>query len=192
MKKPKDVLRNDALQRNARKLLASSHLLQLLGRYGDVELVGSYQVGLMTHEDIDLHISRKKAFTQAEILEIQKCIAAKRSFTSSGYYFSSWRKKSATLPHGYYLGFRTVYRGQTWTIDMWFMSDAEKATRRHERIDMRNVELTITQKVVMMRCKRYLGKHGIKVWGQKVYEAVLLDGVTTISGFKEWVAQNAK
>lgn len=148
------------LEGEADKLLASSGLLPLLHQYGHVEFVGSYPLGLMTCADIDMHISRKKAFTKAEVLKTQACIIAKTFFTGSGYYFSDWfsgwRKKNQNLPHGHYLGLAAVCRGQGWKIDLWFMSDAEQHRRRHERVDMRDVNLTITQKVTMMRFKRYL------------------------------------
>lgn len=143
----------------------------------------------MTHEDIDMHISRKRMFTKTEVFEMETHILAETFLTASGYYFSDRRNsgKKPNLPYGYYLGLKTVHCGREWTIDLWFMSDAEKRRRRHERIDMRDVKLTTAQKATMMRCKRHLGKIGIRLWGQKVYEAVLLDGVTTAAEFKKWL-----
>lgn len=192
------IAKSNELQGDAQKLLASSKLLPLLSQYGRVELVGSYQLGLMTCEDIDIHVSRNKPFTKAEILKIQACIVAETTFSSSGYYFNSWLSdwrnigKGRNLPRGYYLGFTTINYEPKWKIDIWFVSTTEQSRRRHERIDMRNVQLTTTQKVMMMQCKLHLGKLGIKLWGQKVYEAVLLDGVTTIAGFKKWLKKQKK
>lgn len=180
------------LQGDARELLASSGLLSLLRQHGHVEFVGSYRLGLMTHGDIDMHITRSKMFTKAEVLKILMAIAAKTFFTS--YFFGDWYKsgKNPNFPRGYYIGLKKMYRGCKWKIDLWFMSEAEQQRRDQERINMRHVTLTTTQKVTMMRFKQYLHKVGITLWGQKVYESVLVDGVTTIAGFKKWLRKRIK
>jgi len=180
------------LQGDADGLLASSGLPTLLRRYGQVELVGSYPLGLMTHGDIDMHISRNGGFTKWEVLKILARIVVQTPFTRSGYYHCDQRnsKKNPNLPYGYYIGLKTTYCGQKWTIDLWFVGT--ELQHGLKRIDMRNVELTDAQRVTIMRLKRYLGKIGVMLWGQRVYEAVVLDGVTTIAGFKEWLKKGVK
>jgi hypothetical protein len=181
------IAMGEELQGEARQLLASSGLLPLLRRYGHVEFVGAYRLGLMVHGDIDAHITKEKAFTKTQVLKILTDIIGKTFFTS--YYFGDWDKsgKNPNFPRGYYIGLKKMYCGQKWKIDLWFLSDAEQRRRNKERINMCEVTLTTTQKVTMMRFKQYLHKVGITLWGQKVYEAVLVDGVTTITGFKKWL-----
>jgi hypothetical protein len=186
------IATNKKLQRDADKLLASSDLPSQSRRYGHVEFMGSYRLGLMTHGDIDIHISRSKPFTKTEVLKTLTRIIAKTFFTS--YYFGDWYKsgKNPNFPHGYYIGLKKMYRGQKWKIDLWFMSDAEQRRRDQGRLDLRNVKLTTTQKVAILRLKQYRNGIDIVLSGQKVYEAVLLDGVTTIAGFKKWLKKQMK
>lgn len=186
------LARSKELQGEASKLLSSSDLLSLLRRYGHPEIVGSYQAGLMVHGDIDIHISRSKMFTKTEVLKILTRIIGKTFFTS--YFFGDWYKsgKDQNFPHGYYIGLKKMYCGQKWKIDLWFMS--EKENRRHDQkqIDVSTIELTIAQKITIMRLKQYRNSIGITLSGQKIYEAVIVDGITTIAGFKKWLKKREK
>ncbi|MFA6601453.1 MAG: hypothetical protein WCT02_01140 [Candidatus Paceibacterota bacterium] len=175
------------LKGDADRLLAWSGVLSILGRHGEAKLTGSYPVGLMAHGDIDVHIVRKKLFTKAEVLGILTNIISTTMFTS--YFFGDWYKsgKDPRFPHGYYIGLKVVYRGRKWKIDLWFMSHMEQNRQNRDRLDIADTELTDAQKITILQLKQYLGNTGITMSGQKVYEAVLVHGITTIAGFKKWM-----
>lgn len=186
------IVASKRLKGDADQLLASSGILSILGRHGEVKLIGSYPVGLMANGDIDAHIIRKKMFTKVEVLEILTAVIANTMFTS--YSFGDWYKSGndPDFPHGYYIGLKKVYRGRKWKIDLWFLDQAQQHRIDRERLNIGNIQLTRAQRVLILRLKQYRNDLDITMSGQKVYEAVLVDGVTTIAGFRKWIASRAR
>jgi len=176
------------LKGDADQLLDSSDLLSMLSHHGEPKLVGSYPAGLMVHGDIDLHVVRNKKFNKSEVLKILAHIVARTPFTQSGYYHCHWLNsgKNPNLPRGYYIGLKTMYRDREWKIDLWFVSSAEQQ-RQEERLNICNIQLSHAQRITILCLKQYRNDADIKVSGQKVYEAVLINGVTTIAGFRKWM-----
>lgn len=131
-------------------------------------------------------------FSKTEILKIFTAIAAKTFFTS--YFIGDWYKsgKDPNFPRGYYIGLKKMYCGRKWKIDLWFMSKKEGQRRDEKRLDILKTTLTAAQKLTILRLKGYRNSIGMTLSGQKVYEAVLVDGVTTIAGFKRWLEKRAK
>lgn len=178
------------LKCDADQLLASSDLISILSRHGEVKLVGSYPARLMVHGDIDAHIVKKSAFTKAEVIRILTSIIAETTFTS--YFFGDWCKsgKDSNFPHGYYIGLKVVYKGRKWKIDLWFLDERQQNRNDRERLNIGDIKLTPAQKSTILRLKQYRNGLGLTISGQKVYEAVLVNGVTTTAGFRKWIASH--
>jgi|GEM_PF-511435 len=186
------IVASKRLKGDADQLLASSGLLSILDRHGEIKLSGSYPAGLMVNGDIDVHIVRKKMFTKAEIRKILTSIIANTMFTS--YFFGDWYKsgKDPNFPHGYYMGLKKVYHGQKWKVDLWFLDQAQQDRIDRERLNIGDLRLTPAQKILILRLKQYRNGLGITMSGQRVYEAVLVNGVTTIAGFRKWIASHVR
>jgi hypothetical protein len=175
------------LKADAARLLANSHLLSILGLYGEIRLMGSYPTGLMVNGDIDVYIIRKKRFTKDEVLKIFVSIISETFFTS--YFFGDWYKsgKDPNFPRGYYIGLKKVYRGQKWKIDLWFLDEKQQRRNDQERLNICDIKLTPAQTKTILKLKHHRNSLGITMSGQKVYEAVLVDGITTIARFRRWM-----
>ena len=95
-----------------------SGLVSILGRHGEVHMVGSYVLGLMTWRDLDIHVVRENLDVRAFFDlggEIARLLKPHRMH---------FRDESAVgtpgLPRGFYWG---IYLGDerngAWKIDIW-------------------------------------------------------------------------
>lgn len=103
--------------------LLDSGLRSILGEYGDVHVVGSYALRLMTWRDLDIHIVRSAMDTTA-FFEMGGRVAALLK-PHRMHHRDETVVRTRGLPPGLYWG---VYLGDerdgAWKIDIW-MSDAD-------------------------------------------------------------------
>lgn len=169
----------------AGELLASSGLMEVLKKYGAVKFVGSYAGGVMMHGDIDIHVLREKPFSKEETLAIFTDIARATKFNS--YYIGDWNDTNLhpEFPEGYYIGLKTVFAGEKWKIDAWFVSKAEQERCDRTRFDIAKANLSPEQKETILSFKKYRNEHAIKISGQRIYEMVLKENVRTLAEFEK-------
>jgi predicted 3-demethylubiquinone-9 3-methyltransferase (glyoxalase superfamily) len=161
-----------------------SGLQTILGRHGDVHIVGSYALGLMTWRDLDIHVVREHLDVAAFFDlggEIARLLKPHRMH---------FRDESSVgtpgLPCGYYWG---VYLGDeragAWKIDIWQTNrDAFNLVRRFE--DDLSARLNDTNRAVILEIKADCWRHPQYRRGftsADVYAAVLDRGVRDVPGF---------
>ncbi|MEI7463436.1 MAG: hypothetical protein WCK03_03515 [Candidatus Taylorbacteria bacterium] len=175
----------------ADELLASSKLLQILEKFGQIRIVGSYAAGLMMHGDIDIHILRDKEFSKQETLDIFNEIVALTKFNS--YYIGDWNDSNVhpEFPYGYYIGLKTRIGDIKWKIDMWFLSIAEQERFDKENMDVTKLTLSDEQREAILTFKKYRQENNIKISGQEIYELVINKGVKKLDEFKRLLPNRA-
>ena len=173
-----EELRNEADQ------LLGCGLHAILNDYGDVHIIGSYDLHLMVWRDLDIHI-------------VQPDLNRKRFFELGGrianllnpprmHYRDETIAATEGLPRGLYWG---VYLGDerdgAWKIDVW-VTDAEgfEATRAHgERIRERLSDAT---RAAILQIKSEVWRHPTyrrEFASGDVYSAVFDHGVIDVDGF---------
>lgn len=171
------------IRREADDILRSG-LLTILGGHGDVHIVGSYVLGLMTWRDLDIHIVREnleiKAFFDlgGEVATLLKP------------HRMHFRDESAIatpgLPRGYYWG---IYLGDeragAWKIDMWQTNrQAFDLVRRFG--DDLSARLNDETRAAILAIKAACWQHPQyrrEFTSADVYAAVLDRGVRDVAGF---------
>lgn len=174
---------NERLRDEADQLL-SSGLMDLLSRHGEVHVVGSYALGLMTWRDLDVHLIRESVSVE-EFFGLGGRIAALLKP-----HRMHFRDESAVatkgLPHGLYWG---VYLGDeragAWKIDVW-LTDRAGFEPTQEFAEHLASRLTDEKRKTIVSIKEACWRHPEYRRGftsADVYSAVLDRGVRDVAGF---------
>lgn len=182
------IQRSVSLHRTAAQLLSSTRLLEILGKYGEVRLVGSYAANLMMHGDIDVHVIKPHGYTMPDILKVFSEIALTDNFEQQMIW--NWDKKTrkpewkpVTDLGGFYIFLRTRYGEIKWKIDIWFIDSAEQ-TKADSKLNVMNMTITDEQRKAILAFKKIRNEAGIEYGSQKIYELVLVRGMTSRLRFK--------
>lgn len=167
------------VKKDADKLLADSKLLDILGRFGVVEMTGSYALDLMFTGDIDIHLFGK--FDRKKALEVLNTIMAETKLT--GYMFFDWvTYQNPAFPNGYYLGIKQKMEGYAsqWKIDIWLIPEA-----RPENIGYMNLlkDCTEEQKVAILTLKEWRDENNPGLSSTEIYDAVMKNNIKSIEEF---------
>lgn len=159
-------------------------LLELLGKYGEVSIVGNYGMNIMTWNDLDFYIDKSSLNTAnyyglaSEILE---------KFVP-GHFDGAFHMEKESA----FLGFETSISGDRWNVDIWWKSQAEIgdsiayandiARLMHENPTLKNAVITIKQDLISRRL--YGFDKGKKHYHSKeIYDAVFHEGILTTEQF---------
>ncbi|MEI7689316.1 MAG: hypothetical protein WCI91_04010 [Candidatus Nomurabacteria bacterium] len=184
MSKLLEISKNYKLQ--ADKLLSESGLINTLNKYGEVHFVGAYAGDVMMHGDIDMAVVRDQAYSLEEIFAIFKDIYFGRKFIS---YFldGDWNnpKKGKEYPNGYYIGMKDIVDNEKWKFDIWFLSK-EEFIKRSELLSIDKIELTESQKELILLFKQYRKENKLNIMGQTIYKAVLENNSKTTEDLEQY------
>jgi hypothetical protein len=175
----------------ADKLLAKTGLIKTLEKFGKAYFVGSYAYDLMMNGDIDIEVVRAKKFTKKEVAEIFTKLYLADKFRS---YFlkGNWSdpRLGKEFPNGNYIGLKEKIDGESWKIDIWFMSEEEFYQRAKKTAFIRQ-EITAAQRELILTLKKYKNDQKIYFTGYQIYELVLGGKVKSLKEFKEYLKTNA-
>jgi hypothetical protein len=195
MKNSNNVRRSERLHRIATELLASCGLVPILEKYGAVRPLGPYPANLMSRGDIDFHVIRPQGYTMRDIVEVYTELALSGRFEQQMIW--NWDRK-ARRPEwkqsdglsGYYIFLRTRYQEMTWKLDIWFVETAEQA-KEDKRFNILNQTVTAEQREAILAFKEIRDDAEADFCSQKIYELVLLKGVTSPAEFIEILKKEA-
>jgi len=172
----------------AKKILISDGLQDVLGKYGEVLPTGSYALDLMTWRDLDLYlisedISTTKFFELgAEINNHLNPI--KMSFRNE------YPGKTKNLPKGLYWG---IYLGNernaAWKIDLWCVSGSE-TLRRHQFCKNLESRLNSENRSIIHELKEKCWKnrhYRKRFYSIDIYDAVVKHSIVSFDKFKDYI-----
>ena len=175
---PGDRLRGEADQ------ILGSGLMAVLSGHGEVHVVGSYALGLMTWRDLDVHVVREDTSVE-DFFALGGSIASLLK-PHRMHFRDETRVATEGLPRGLYWG---VYLGDeragAWKIDVWLTDRAgfEPTRKFGERLASR---LTDENRKVIVSIKEASWRHPEYRRGftsSDIYSAVLERGVRDVAGF---------
>jgi hypothetical protein len=164
--------------------ILQSGLLTILGRHGEVHIVGSYALGLMTWRDLDVHVVRED-LDVTRFFDLGRDIATLLK-PSRMHFRDESTVRTPGLPPGYYWG---VYLGDersgAWKIDIWQTNrQAFNLVRRFG--DDVSTRLNDTNRAVILAIKAACWRHPEYRRGftsADVYAAVLDRGIRDVAEF---------
>ena len=175
---------NTDIRREADEILHSG-LLSVLGRHGEVHVVGSYTLGLLTWRDLDIHIVREHLDAGAFFDlggEIAQLLQPHRM-----HFRDETRVGTPGLPPGLYWG---IYLGEerqgAWKIDVWQTNQEAFESVRRFGEDLA-ARLDDTTRAVILDIKNACWRHPEYRRGftsADIYAAVLDRGVRDLPQFR--------
>lgn len=187
----------DELQQEAKRIIDELGIFSILKKISEPSVIGSAKSGLMVWPDIDIEAYMDK-------LDINKVSDLLKEFvllpTIQKVQFSNFRelrrdhlKNKARLPHGYYIGLRSIQPSGEWKIDIWF---GKKGTPINDYDLPNNQSITEEQRITILKLKKaWLDEKGgykDEIISTDFYKAVLGQGVMNIEEFKSYIKQKEK
>ncbi|MBN2150876.1 MAG: hypothetical protein JW839_05510 [Candidatus Lokiarchaeota archaeon] len=184
------VKQADLLKKEAGQLLVELNLAELLNKYGQVHITGSYEYDLMTRRDIDICV--EVVNPSIELLFSMGKDLALLPGVGSMYYRNELELQTPGNPRAMFwcVGMQRHdgHGMQKWNLDILVSSPEEV-----ERILAKGVELL--RKLDRTRRERVLkikgplsatGDYGKAYKSTDIYEAVIEGGVENLAGWKAW------
>lgn len=177
-----------ANQENARKVLKDSGIAEIWREAGcRVNIVGSLRMGLLaSHRDVDLHVY-SKGITEESSFAVVSTIAKNPNVTEIKCINGLHTDEHCIAWHFFY-----KFEGEIWQIDVIHIVDGSQYDGYFEKMADRIVEvMTETQRDTILRLK-FETPVGADYHGVEYYEAVIADGVSSMTEFESWVKEHRK
>lgn len=183
------IKQQEELQKEARRLLGETGLLKFLSHFGEIEIGGSLDSGLMTWPDIDLGVFPE------ELSEVDYWKMVKFAFGLEGYYHSlyiqDFRKSvNPNSPKGLYIGLKIKYSEKMWKVDIWYVKPRVKDESNFNK--WLKKELNDVNKKAILEIKSQVQnnpKYRKDIFSVDVYKAVIEDNAKDVEDFKKYLAK---
>jgi len=168
----------ERLRSEAYEITKRLGLLEMMGRHGRAEMVGSVALNLVVKRDIDLHLLTPEANLLAVIDALYHELIEREDVSEVR--ISDYRAEG-----GIKLGI-DAYNGPSgdWSIDLW-VTNRPEATAFAETAYLRQRLTTEHRRAILVLKRHYhaLGqlRHGLST---RIYHAVLESGVRTVEEFE--------
>lgn len=154
----------------ASALLQSTQLLDILSKYGDIHLIGSYPLDIMYGSDIDIVVESndiRKSSVDALNEIVDKQLFRKIEY---GDFVKFPMEKR---PQGYILVLKAVVEDVKWEIEVWFLEDVSKQLNYHKALESK---LNEQNRINILEAKHLratsdTSKHELSSY--KIYEEIL-------------------
>ena len=173
-----------SVQSEAHNVLATSSIASVWREAGcKVNLVGSLRMGLLiSHRDIDLHVYSRN-ITEESTFAIAAKIASLPGVVDLKAINGLRTDECCMAWHVNYV----AENGTEWKFDIIHIEEGSTYDGYFERMADRIVEvMTPQQRDTILRLK-YETPGGETIRGVEYYEAVIADGVDSLSGLREWI-----
>jgi hypothetical protein len=166
------------LKKEANEMIEKLHLVEILERYGETQLVGSVVLELIVKLDIDIHV----LLPHGNLMEISGKICTELLDQNEirEVRITDYRKTN----NGIKIGIdECPGPSGNWTIDIWVTKDW--ITMGIENTEQVNAALTPENREIILRIKQHYYEKGLLRDGisSVIYDSVL-NGVTTVEEFE--------
>lgn len=157
-------------KRQAKTLLESTKLLDILKKFGDVHLIGSYPLNIMYGPDIDIIVETKN-IRRSSVDALQEIV--EKSLFRKIEYGDFVKFPTENRPVGYILVLKAVVEGVKWEVEVWFLEDASKQLNYNKLLGS---QLTEQNRIEILKAKHLretsnTSKH--KLSSYEIYQQIL-------------------
>lgn len=175
------------VKREADEILAQGKVLEVLQKYGEVLIKGSYAIDLMLSPDIDINIIGPEAGREQAIAALNDFI--KGDYFGSYHLYDWFKERKDVFPEGYYVGLQKVIEKKKWKIDIWFLKQEDQ---RSANIMKKLTSIDDRTKELILELKQYRSEKDFRLNSYRIYEAVLEHGITTPEQLKKFAEEHNK
>lgn len=167
----------------ADKILYEFGLLDILQKFGNPHIVGSYRMDLMTWNDLDIDVEYDNMSLE-KLHELTDFILHVFHPT----WYEAKEEQHSTGESVWFHGFETMITGELWNVDIWFFSksEIEKTERFCDKVQ-RSISQNPNCKKAILDIKTALQKENLygchAFSSMDVYRAVLEENILTPQAF---------
>jgi hypothetical protein len=187
------LVRQSALQEEARRLLAALDLAALIADTGPLLITGSFVSGLMCRPEVDVMVHVGSDFLPEDVMRLLARIVSRPGATGLDYRDERGPRcvSGRVREERYHVPLTVEHAGRCWEIDLtlWLHDPHVDVTRWHEDLRKR---ITAEERIAVLRIKDDWHRRACyphQVGGLQIYTAVLKDGVRTSDEFAAWLVQ---
>ncbi|MBD3280946.1 hypothetical protein GF389_05505 [Candidatus Dojkabacteria bacterium] len=180
--------KQNKLQKEALELVNKIGLREILEPYGQFELTGSTDYGLMTWKDIDANLLTAKTPTDEDYWSI-----VNKLFTLKGtklLLLADNRDQSteANRPKSMYVGIKYLSDGNEWRFDVRLLARKDVTTDEVKELIHENIDESTRQTILEIKSQIHNDPRYHKDFSSvDIYEAVLLHNVKNLSEFQNYL-----
>ncbi len=179
---------NSTLITEANEILHEYGLLQILSKYGNPIITGSYSLNLMTWRDLDIYLEADE-MTEERFFNLGKEIVV-RLKAHRMHFRNEFISKTPNLPVGFYWGiYITLNFSDVWKIDVWAIDSNQINLYQKELNDLKS-RIDEEKRPIILMIKHHFCKHPEyrrKFAARDIYHAVIAENVNSTKQFSEWL-----
>jgi hypothetical protein len=184
------IQKQQQLQNKANDILNDLGLISFLDKKGEVNLVGSYALNLMSWEDIDIVVNGNQNVD--DYLETVNYLFKQPKVYSLN--VQDFRKSIfPDRPQGLYCGVSYLVKPNIfWKIDIWFMGLIDKTAL--ELVNKTKSKLNDKNRETILKIKNEMREQGWgkTISGKDVYVAVLEKNIVDTEQFKDYLLKEGR
>lgn len=187
----KYVQKQRILNKKALLILKDLHLIEILSKFGEVHIVGSVALGLMSWPDIDLIVLAKP--NVKNFIKLVSDLFPMRLVYSMN--IQDFRKSIyPNRPKGLYCGLQYIEKPNIfWKIDIWFLLKSEDRALSMVEWVKDNMNEEMRRKILRIKNQmRDKLENGKQISGMEVYKAVIEKNVTSLTEFENIIKKSYK
>ncbi len=175
--------KQNILQTQAGNVLTNLNLIGELSKYGEVKIVGSVALGLMTWPDIDIDLISNKEINEKDFFEIIKYTFSQKNIKQL-ILIDNRSSFEKNRPQSMYLGIIYKLNGIDWKIDIRYLNSSEAWAEK----DIEKIKTKLTEDKIktILEIKTFFHNHPKyrkEFSGYDIYNAVLDNNISTVEEF---------
>lgn len=184
----KELLKQqDELQKEAKKVLEDLKIIEILSKFGNPKIVGSFETGLMTWRDIDIELEK-------EIKDEQYWEVVDKLFYEPSLKYLTLinfkNSKNPITPKGLYIGIKYWLNDKEWKIDVWFIPPRPKDSENmnewiKDKLNDKNRRIILDVKNQIHSNPKYRRS----IFSTDIYKAVIEKGIRDLDGFESYLKE---
>lgn len=154
----------------AKRLISEKNVLEILSKFGEPKIIGSYEMDLMLDEDIDIVVKTdnpKKSAIEALNKFIELETVQKYEFGD----FVTYPRKNR--PNSYIVNLRLEYENAKWEFEIWFFKEIESQLEQLNEIKSKINEKNRLRILEMKYERRFSGQSKHEKSSMEIYNEVL-------------------
>lgn len=187
MNKNKFIEKQAFLQEQAREVLDDLNLTKILSKYGEIKIVGSVALGLMTWPDIDIDLKSKDEINNEDYFEIIKQIFSQKNIKKL-ILIDNRSSFEKNRPKSMYIGIIYNFNSVDWKIDVRYLNSISAWAED----DIKPIKAKLSEDKIraILEIKTTFHDHPKyrrEFSGYDIYSAVLDKNIFTIEEFSEYL-----
>jgi len=175
------------LQEQTNEVLQKLDLIKILSKYGEVKMVGSFSLGLMTWPDIDIDLISKTEINDQDYFSIINSLFCQKNIKQL-ILIDNRDSSEKNRPKSMYIGIMYNFNNIVWKIDIRYLNSSDVRTEN----DLKQIKEKLTEDKInfILEIKTFFHDrpgYGKEINGWVIYEAVLNNNVSTVKEFMEYL-----